>query len=91
MIRVAFTPNLQRHVDCPPADVEIEGATVRQVLDAVFAEHERLRGYVLDECGSLRKHMTIFVNGVQISDRVSLTDSLPAECEIFIFQALSDG
>ena len=35
MPRVTFTPNLQRHVACPT--VEVSGATVREVLDAVFA------------------------------------------------------
>lgn len=30
MARVVFTPNLQRHVICPPA--EVIGATVREVL-----------------------------------------------------------
>ena len=35
MARVIFTPNIQRHVACPPA--EVAGATVREVLDAVFA------------------------------------------------------
>ena len=31
---VTFTPNIQRHVSCPAT--QVEGKTVRQVLDAVF-------------------------------------------------------
>ena len=89
MIRMAFTPNLQRHVSCPPC--EVEGATVREVLDRVFAINPRVREYVLDEQGALRKHINIFVNGVQIDDRMTLSDHLSAGSEVFIFQALSGG
>ena len=52
MPRVAFTQNIQRHVPCPPADVP--GATVRDVLDGVFAAKERASGYVLDEQGAVQ-------------------------------------
>jgi sulfur-carrier protein len=89
MARVTFTPNLQRHVLCPPADVA--GATVREVLDAAFAENERARTYVLDDQGMVRKHITIFINGQQISDRERLGDPVPAGAEIYVMQALSGG
>lgn len=89
MPRVVFTANLQRHVACPP--VEVAGATVRAVLDAAFALHQRVRGYVLDEQGSLRKHMLVFVNGEQIRDREHLSDPVPAEAEVYVLQALSGG
>jgi hypothetical protein len=89
MARVAFTPNLQRHVSCPPADVP--GSTVREVLDAVFAGNERARGYVLDEQGALRHHMVVFLNGQPIRDREHQSDPTPANSEVYVFQALSGG
>ena len=55
MARIAFTPNLRRHLDCPT--VEAEGGTLRQALDHVFAGNPRLRGYLLDEHGRLRKQV----------------------------------
>lgn len=87
--RVVFTENLQRHVTCPPTDAP--GATVRTVLDGVFSDHPRVRGYVLDEQGALRKHMVIFVDGVQIRDRTGLSDPVAEDGEIYIMQALSGG
>ena len=72
MAVVAFTPNLKRHVECP--SIEVAGATVREVLDCVFASNPRLRGYVVDERGVLRKHMVVFVDGRQIDDRERLSD-----------------
>ncbi len=89
MASVVFTQNLKRHVDCP--DVEIAGATVREVLDRVFEGNPRLRGYVVDERGVLRKHMSVFVDGRQLVDREHLSDPLEPRSELYIMQALSGG
>jgi len=89
MARVAFTPNLRRHVDCP--DVDCAGATVRAVLDEVFVQNPRLRGYVLDDQGGLRRHMMIFVDGEAVADRAGLSDPVAAGAEIYVMQALSGG
>jgi sulfur-carrier protein len=56
MAKVVFTPNVQRHVACPEA--EVPGCTVREVLDNVFAANPQARGYVLDDQSALRRHMT---------------------------------
>ena len=89
MAKVVFTQNLQVHVAVPPTDAA--GDTVREVLDAVFAEHPRARSYVLDEHGAVRRHMVVFVNGEQIADREQLSDPVPAGGEIYVMQALSGG
>ncbi len=89
MPRVTFTPNLQRHVACPPAMVA--GATVREALDQVFADHPRLAGYLLDDQGRLRKHMVVFVDGVAARDRDGLADPVDAGSEILVMQALTGG
>ncbi len=89
MPRVVFTPNLQRHVACPPTDVE--ATTVAEALDLVFTSYPRLRGYVVDERGSLRKHMTVFIDGNQITDRMKLGDTVQSGSEIYVMQALSGG
>jgi len=89
MPRVVFTSQLQRHVRAPTCDVA--GATVGAALDAVFAEHRTLRGYVLDEQGHLRKHVAIFVDGARVRDRERLTDPVAPESEIHVLQALTGG
>ena len=89
MIRVCFTANLQRHLAAPPC--EVVANTVREALDAVFAGNERLRGYVVDEQGAVRKHMVIFVNGQPLQDRERLSDPVGDGAEIFVMQALSGG
>ena len=89
MPTVSFTANIQRHVECP--DTEAPGDTVREVLDRVFAANPRARAYVLDDQSALRKHMTIFVDGRIVRDRVHLSDTATATSKIHVFQALSGG
>jgi len=86
---VHFTVNLQRHVKC--ASMDVEGSTVQQVLQAVFAAVPQMRGYVVDDQGAVRKHMNIFVDGEQILDRLSQSDEVSSGSEIYIMQALSGG
>jgi molybdopterin synthase sulfur carrier subunit len=89
MPTVVFTENLRRHVEVPT--LEVPGATVAEVLAAVFRAHPRLEGYVLDEGGSLRRHMSIYVDGEPIQDPVRLGDRVRPEARIHVFQALSGG
>jgi sulfur-carrier protein len=89
MPTVRFTANMQRHVACP--DTEAAGSTVREVLDRVFAANPLARGYVLDDQGALRRHMTIFLDGVIIHDRARLSDAVTPTSSIYVFQALSGG
>lgn len=88
-ITVHFTPNLARHVDCPP--LQARGATVREVLDDALARNAKARDFVLDERGALRPHMTVFVDGRIIADRQGLGDAVRDGAEVWIMQALSGG
>jgi molybdopterin synthase sulfur carrier subunit len=89
MVRVLFTANIQRHVACP--ETEADGATLREVLDNAFKENARARAYVLDDQAALRKHMTVFIDGRALRDRVRLSDPVSASSVVHVFQALSGG
>lgn len=89
MAMVTFTPNLQRHIACPPT--EASGATVRDVLQAALAGNARALGYILDDQGALRKHMAIFVDGRLIRDRTTLSDPVADQGSVLVMQALSGG
>ena len=89
MAKIAFTPNIQRHVTC--RETEAAGRTVREVLDNLFTDNPRARTYVLDDQSALRRHMTIFIDGEMIHDRTRLSDPVTGASQIYIFQALSGG
>ena len=61
------------------------------VLEASFEDHPRVRGYVLDDEGSVRHHVVIFVNGRPIADRAGLSDAVGEDEEALVMQALSGG
>jgi molybdopterin converting factor small subunit len=89
MPQVSFTSNLQRHLAAPTR--QVEGETVRQVLDNVFATNPKLRSYILDDQARLRRHVVIYVNDARIADRDRLSDRVGRADEVFVFQALSGG
>jgi molybdopterin synthase sulfur carrier subunit len=89
MARIVFTANLQRHLAAEPQDVP--GASVREVLEAAFAANPRLRGYILDDQGRLRRHVVVFVDGQTIQDRDGLGDAVRTDSELYVMQALSGG
>lgn len=89
MAVIHFTSNLRRHVDCP--SVTVSGATVRDALDEAFASNDRLRTYVLDDQGHLRRHMRILVDGVAIKDMEKQSDAVHPSSEVWVMQALSGG
>lgn len=43
-------------------ELELEGATVAEVLRALERAHPGTRGWILDERGRIREHVNVFVN-----------------------------
>ncbi len=89
LIKVDFTPNLRRHLTLDRCLVE--ATTVAEVLEQLFTSQEKLRGYILDDQGAVRKHINIFVDNRIIRDPVGLTDKISESSDVFIMQALSGG
>jgi molybdopterin converting factor small subunit len=45
------------------AEQEVAGATVEELLRGLEAEHPAVSGWILDERGTIRRHINVFVNG----------------------------
>jgi molybdopterin synthase sulfur carrier subunit len=89
MARISFTAHLEKYVPCPPG--EVNGATVREALETVFASNPQLQGYIVDDHFALRRHMVIFIDGRIIADRKNLSDPITPASDIYVLQALSGG
>ena len=89
MARIAFTAHL-REVG-PVEAAEYDGATVAHVLDAVAVRYPRLKSYLLDDQGRVRKHVAIFVDGALCPRDTVLARALTPRSDVFVFQALSGG
>lgn len=90
MARIRFTGHLRRYFPSL-SPLCLEGGTVAQVLELCEGHFPGLGAYLRDDQGALRKHVNIFVDGLQIVDRQSLTDALSPQSEVFVVQALSGG
>ncbi len=89
MARVVFTQQLKRFTEVP--EVDTPAATLREALQAAFDINPRLRGYVLDDQGHLRRNVVVFIDGRRSNDRVRLADVLTADSQVHVLQALSGG
>jgi sulfur carrier protein ThiS len=86
---IAFTPHL-RAVG-PTEEEPCPGATLAEMLDALDPRYPRLKAYVLDDQGRLRKHVAIFIDGVMTPRERALDRPLGGSSHVYVFQALSGG
>ena len=89
MASIAFTQHL-REVG-PTRAQTCDGDTLAQMLDALAGPYPRLKAYVLDDQGRLRKHVAIFIDGVMTPRETALTVPLAPSSHVYVFQALSGG
>ncbi|MBT3530706.1 MAG: MoaD/ThiS family protein [Gammaproteobacteria bacterium] len=89
MASVEFTPNLSRHIECET--LSSNGANLRELIDEICCDNPQLKPYILDDQDRLRKHVTVFIDGVQVQDRKGLNDLINMESSVYIAQALSGG
>lgn len=72
-------------------EIPVDAATLAAVLDGAFEACPRLRGYVVDEQGRIRKHIAVFVDGVRADSERRPDQALEPDSEVHIFPALSGG
>ncbi len=89
MPKLVFTQQLRRFTEVPEVDSPATG--LRAALEDAFRINPRLRGYILDEQGHLRRHVVIFIDGRRVHDRAALDDPVLPASNIHVLQALSGG
>lgn len=72
------------------AELEADGTTVGEVLDAVFAEHGDLKERITDE-GELRRFVNVYVGGEDIRYGEGLETAVSDGNEITILPAVAGG
>jgi molybdopterin converting factor small subunit len=68
-------------------ELELDGATVAEVLRALEREHPETRGWILDERGLIREHVNVFVNKEYGREDTSVT----ASDRLHVIPAISGG
>ena len=68
-------------------ELELNGATVAEVLRALELEHPDVRGWILDEHGAIREHINVFVNKEYGREDTAVTES----DRLHVLPAISGG
>jgi sulfur-carrier protein len=71
-------------------ELEVEGSTVGEALDAVFEEHDGLRERITED-GGLRRFVNVFVSGEDIRFKEGLETELDDGDEVQILPAVAGG
>lgn len=71
-------------------EVEVEGATVGDALEALFARHESLRARITQD-GELRRFVNVYVGGEDIRFQDGLATAVPEGGEVTILPAVAGG
>ncbi len=71
-------------------EVEVNGETVGEALDAVFDQHSELRARITED-GTLRRFVNVYVSGEDIRFQDGLKTSLSDGDEVSILPAVAGG
>jgi MoaD family protein len=71
-------------------EIEVEGATVGEALDAVFDQHDGLRERITQD-GDLRRFVNVYVSGEDIRFQDGLDTAVNDGDEVTILPAVAGG
>jgi molybdopterin synthase sulfur carrier subunit len=73
------------------SETVLDGATVQEVLDGLFARFEELRERISDDDGSLRRFVNVYVAGEDIRFLDGLATPVADGSEMTILPAVAGG
>jgi molybdopterin synthase sulfur carrier subunit len=73
------------------AEAQVEGATVQEVLNGLFARHEELRARISDDDGALRRFVNVYLAGEDIRFLDGLSTPVADGAELTILPAVAGG
>ena len=83
-------PTQLRAVTGGEGELEVEGTTVGEALDAVFDQHDGLRDRITQD-GDLRRFVNVYVSGEDIRFQEGLETPINEGDEVTILPAVAGG
>jgi molybdopterin synthase sulfur carrier subunit len=84
-------PTTLRTLTAGAAEVEVDGSSVAQVLDALEVKHPGFRERLLDEGGKLRRYVNVFVADEDVRFAQGLDTPIGAGETLAIVPAVAGG
>jgi sulfur-carrier protein len=72
-------------------ELELEGGTVGEVLDALFDRHGELRDRLSDGDGALRRFVNVYVDGEDIRTRDGVETRVRESSTVILLPAMAGG
>jgi MoaD family protein len=73
------------------ASAEVEGGTVGEALEALYAQHGELRSRMSDDDGGLRRFVNVYLAGEDIRFLDGLATPVPDGSELTVLPAVAGG
>jgi molybdopterin synthase sulfur carrier subunit len=73
------------------SEAQVDGATVAEVLEQLYARFGELRGRISDDDGSLRRFVNVYVGGEDIRFLDGLATAVKDGGEVTILPAVAGG
>lgn len=80
-----FFPQLKQQ------SITVPAGSVAEALASINEMAPGFTDYVLNEHGALRRHVNISINNTMVIDKIKLSDYVPDNATVYIFQSLSGG
>jgi molybdopterin converting factor small subunit/photosystem II stability/assembly factor-like uncharacterized protein len=84
---LVYVPSQMRALVGDLSTVELAGGDLREVIAALERSYPQTAGWVVDETGTIRHHVKVFVNG----EEATLGDAVQESDEVRILPAISGG
>ncbi|MDH4170556.1 MAG: MoaD/ThiS family protein [Acidimicrobiia bacterium] len=91
MTATVRVPTTLRTLTAGESEVSVDGATVRETLDALEAAHPGFRERLIDDDGNLRRFVNVFVDDDDIRFLDGLDTAVPDGETVAIVPAVAGG
>lgn len=72
-------------------EIVVRAGSVAEILSAINELAPGFTDYIQNEHGALRRHVNICINDSIVIDKIKLSDRVPDDATLYIFQSLSGG
>jgi molybdopterin synthase sulfur carrier subunit len=90
-VSAVWIPQVLRSAVGGQKQVELDGATIRELVDALVAKYPSLRQQLLDEQGDLNRFVNVYVNGQDVRYLAGLDTPVTERDEVRLLPAMAGG
>jgi molybdopterin synthase sulfur carrier subunit len=90
-VSVVWIPQVLRAQAGGNKQLDLEGGTVGEVVDALSAKYPSLRGQLLSDAGELNRFVNVYVNGQDVRYLEGLSTTVAERDEVRILPAMAGG